>query len=104
MNFRPSALLAIVENGVLGTGGAIAHGVAAGCRQVKAATRQASIEFRARKLADANVLAETINAHEEAADREEIARRCEELIAKRRAAARKPTGKATGRKAHRVVR
>lgn len=93
MNIRPSALLRRLEDGVVGAGrlvGSVAH-----------ATR---LEYTARKLADANVLVDTINREEELADRAIIADRTEQLIAKRRAAARKAQGKAKAKASRRVVR
>lgn len=93
-SIRPSSVLAAAEDGVLATGQLLGRCALALGHSARAKGRQVRNEYKARKLAEANVLADDINQHEEEADREEIARRCEELIGKRRAAAKKSQRKA----------
>lgn len=94
---RPSALLAAVEDGVLGTGGLIRHCAVAVGHSVADKVRSARNEYKARTLASANLLADKINATEAEADRLEIAARTEELIAKRRKGIKRAARKAKGR-------
>lgn len=107
MNIRPSYLLGCAEDGVV----AVARRLGSGALRVVGAASSvahgAKLEYKARKLAEANVLADQVNAREEEADRLYIAERTAELIAKKRAAQRKDVKRAA-RKApkgkRRVVR
>ena len=73
---RPSSIVAAIEDGFIGTGQLIA-GV------TKATVRGARVEYRARTLAAANLLADKVNAAESdeaLADLESIRLRTDELI------------------------
>lgn len=107
MNIRPSFLLGCAEDGVVAVARRLGSGALRVVGAASSAAHGARLEYTSRKLAEANVLVDQVNAREDAADRLYIAERTAELIAKKRAAQRKEVKRAA-RKApkarRRVVR
>lgn len=97
MNIRPSYLLARAEDGVVTVAQHLGSGALRVVGAAASAAHSAKLEYKARQLASANVLADQVNAYEEDADRLYIAKRTEALIAKQRKAAQ-------AAKQHRAIR
>lgn len=79
---RPSAVVRSIEDGVLGTGTLLRNVTVAAGQDLRALIRAARMEYRARKLADANALADQLTREQR--DVEEINARLAELMAARK--------------------
>lgn len=85
-HLRPSSILAAAEDGVFGVFQLLGDVAKAGRDAAALKRRQLRNEYRARQLANANMLARKVNkarSAEEIADLNEVVRRTEELLAKR---------------------
>lgn len=79
---RPSDVVRNIENGVLGTGALLRNVAVAAGQDLRAMAHAVRMEYRARKLADANALADQLTREQR--DVEEINARLAELMAARK--------------------